>query len=278
MKRQQLAECVGVSARKASALAFAVCVCVRMVLSVLFAVGAVCAEEKTASDPYQDLRDEMVRQDIGGGSLFGRTAVKDEAVLKAMRTVPRHRFVPPDQLKYAYADHPLPIGYGQTISQPYIVAYMTEMLGLDRDGVALEVGTGSGYQAAVLAAIVKEVYTIEIVPQLASQATKRLEELGYKNVHTRTGDGYFGWKEHAPYDAIIVTAAASHIPPALVEQLKVGGRMAIPVGPPMHVQSLMLVEKQADGTTVQRTVMSVRFVPLTRTDSGDEAASSTNAK
>ena len=183
---------------------------------------------------------------------------------KAMRTVPRHKFVPKKLVKRAYDDRALHIDYGQTISQPYVVAYMTEMLRPKNDHVVLEVGTGSGYQAAVLAGIVKEVYTIEIVKELAESAEKRLKELGYKNVHVRFGDGYHGWKEHGPYDAVIVTAAASHIPPPLIEQLKPGGRMAIPVGPPFTVQSLMLVEKKEDGSVTQRNVMAVQFVPLTR--------------
>jgi protein-L-isoaspartate(D-aspartate) O-methyltransferase len=205
----------------------------------------------------------MVTENIAAGDLWGRTPVKDETVLEAMRTVPRHKFVPPSLHDDAHADRPLPIGYGQTISQPYIVAVMTELLRLNKDSVLLEVGTGSGYQAAVLAEIVKQVYTIEIVKELADAARLRLKELDYRNVEVRTGDGYFGWPEHAPYDGIVVTAAASHIPPPLLEQLKPGGRMVIPVGPPLQVQTLMVVEKRADGTTFQREVMPVSFVPLT---------------
>ena len=205
----------------------------------------------------------MVREDIAR-SWLGRDGVKDKAVLDAMRTVPRHEFVPKKSRDRAYADGPLPIGHGQTISQPYIVAYMTKMLEPKKDHVVLEIGTGSAYQAAILAGLVKQVYTIEVIPELGEPASQRLKDLGYANVEVRVGDGYNGWKEHAPFDAIIVTAAASHIPPPLVEQLKPGGRMAIPVGPPMQVQHLMLVEKRADGTVVQRNVMPVRFVPLTR--------------
>jgi len=229
-------------------------------------------------DPYAQRRAEMVREDIARGSILGRTPVKHKAVLEVMRTVPRHEFVPPNLVDRAYADSPLPIGHGQTISQPYIVAYMTEMLEPDEDDVVLEIGTGSGYQAAVLAEIVKEVYTIEIVEELAKQATERLKRLEYENVHTRFGDGYFGWTEHAPFDAIVVTAAASHIPPPLIEQLKPGGRMAIPVGPPMRVQSLMLVEKNEDGAVRQRNVMAVRFVPLTRAREKEESAPSTKER
>jgi len=213
--------------------------------------------------PYREARQRMVRVDIAR-TQWGRQGVKDNAVLEAMRAVPRHLFVPQRQRRRAYADGPLPIGYGQTISQPYIVAYMTAMLKPKRDHNVLEIGTGSGYQAAVLAEIVKHVHTIEIVPELGAAAKKRLKDIGYDNVTARVGDGYFGWKEHAPFDAIIVTAAASHIPPPLVEQLKPGGRMAIPVGPPLQVQHLMLIEKLEDGSVVKRNVMPVRFVPFTR--------------
>lgn len=214
-------------------------------------------------DPYKAARERMVREDIASGG-WGRTAVKDEAVLRAMRTVPRHEFVPRSHRDEAYADRPLPIGYGQTISQPYIVAAMTELLKPDRDDVVLEIGTGSGYQAAILSPLVKEVYTIEIVKELGESAADRLKRLKYGNVHVRVGDGYHGWPEHAPFDGIIVTAAASHIPPPLLEQLKPGGRMVIPVGPPFQVQNLMLVEKDAEGRTKQRSLMPVQFVPLTR--------------
>ena len=223
--------------------------------------GIIAMPEK--GDPYREDRERMVRVDIARTG-WGREGVKDKAVLEAMRTVPRHAFVPDRQRHRAYADGPLPIGYGQTISQPYIVAYMTAMLNPKKDHKVLEIGTGSGYQAAVLAEIVKEVYTIEIVPELGASAKKRLKDLGYVNVTTRVGDGYFGWKEHGPFDAIIVTAAASHIPPPLVEQLKPGGRMAIPVGPPLQVQHLMLLEKLKDGSIVKRNVMAVSFVPFTR--------------
>ena len=250
-----------------------------LAMFVLWAHGAVAFDEPGAGpgvgraeakqDPFKSQRERMVRQDIAGRG-WGRMGVEDKAVLDAMRTVLRHEFVPDRQRRNAYADHPLPIGYGQTISQPYIVAYMTEMLRLDAGDVALEVGTGSGYQAAVLAEIAKEVYTIEIIPELGGPASDRFKRLGYTNVHARVGDGYHGWAEHGPYDAIIVTAAASHIPPPLLEQLKPGGRMAIPVGPPMRVQHLMLVEKRKDGTTAQRNVMPVRFVPLTRSADGPQ--------
>lgn len=236
---------------------------IRIFIVLLAAVCAALGLAQAPEDPYLAERERMVREDIAKESLLGREAVRNPAVLEVMRKVPRHRFVPEDLIRHAYADGPLRIGYGQTISQPYIVAYMTEMLAPKKEDVVLEIGTGSGYQAAVLAELVKEVYSIEIVPELGQQAKERLESLGYKNVHARVGDGYFGWKEHAPFDAIIVTAAASHIPPPLVEQLKPGGRMAIPVGPPMQVQQLLMVEKRADGSILQRSVMPVSFVPLT---------------
>ena len=219
-----------------------------------------------AADPPQFVkaRERMVAEDIADSGFFGRRGVSDKVVLDAMGTVPRQEFVPESLQDEAYADSPLPIGHGQTISQPYIVALMTELLHVDKDDVVLEIGTGSGYQAAVLAEIVKQVYTIEIVEPLAVSAKARLAKLDYKNIETRQGDGYFGWKEHAPFDGIIVTAAASHIPPPLVEQLKPGARMVIPVGPPFGNQQLFLLEKKEDGSVTQRSVLAVRFVPLTR--------------
>jgi protein-L-isoaspartate(D-aspartate) O-methyltransferase len=194
--------------------------------------------------------------------------IKDPLTLKAMRAVPRHEFVEFANVTQAYADRPLPIGFGQTISQPYIVAAMTELLNVKEGATVLEIGAGSGYQAAVLAEFVDHVYTIEIVPQLAKRAGDRLKALGYDNVTVKEGDGYYGWAEHGPFDGIIVTAAATHIPPPLVEQLKPGGRMVIPVGPPMQVQNLMVVEKNAEGEITQRSVMAVRFVPFTGRGTG----------
>jgi len=194
--------------------------------------------------------------------LLARAGVRDSATLAAMRSVPRHAFVPPDVRDLAYADQPLPIGWGQTISQPYVVAFMTEQLH-PRPGLkVLEVGTGSGYQAAVLAAIGCEVYTIEIVAPLATRAADLLARLGYANVHPRTGDGYRGWPDEAPFDAMIVTAGAPEIPPALLTQLAPGGRLVMPVGPRDGVQYLVLVEKDAAGEIAQRTLLPVRFVPL----------------
>jgi protein-L-isoaspartate(D-aspartate) O-methyltransferase len=193
---------------------------------------------------------------------IGKTAF-DERVMSVMAQVPRHEFVPPDQVASAYRNRPLPIGHGQTISQPYIVALMTDLARAEPGDTVLEVGTGSGYQAAVMAHLVKSVYTIEIVEPLGLQATQRLQTLGYANVQVRVGDGYHGWEEHAPYDAILVTAAASHIPPPLVRQLKPGGRMVIPVGAAFMVQQLMVVEKKPDGTVSTRQILPVAFVPLT---------------
>lgn len=206
---------------------------------------------------YKKLREDMVKMQIQD------RGVKDSATLAALRKVPRHSFVPTDQVANAYEDRPLPIGYGQTISQPYIVAYMTEIIKPKPGQKVLEIGTGSGYQAAVLAEIVSKVYTIEIVEELGKQATTRLKNLNYKNIEVRTADGYHGWKEHAPFDAIVVTAAAEYIPTPLKEQLKDGGRMIIPVGSPYMTQQLMLIEKTGDKfrTTSK---MPVRFVPFKR--------------
>ncbi|PKO22705.1 MAG: protein-L-isoaspartate O-methyltransferase [Chloroflexi bacterium HGW-Chloroflexi-1] len=198
----------------------------------------------------------MVRDQIAG------RGVSDNAVLRAMETVERHRFVPERYLTEAYADHPLPIGYGQTISQPYIVALMTQALKLKPGDRVLEIGTGSGYQAAILAELGVEVYTVEIIPELAAQAEKLLHDLGYARAHVKNLDGYFGWQEHAPYDAIIVTAAPDHLPQPLATQLVEGGRLIIPIGPQGSVQTLWLFEKQ-NGELVATNLGAVTFVPLT---------------
>jgi protein-L-isoaspartate(D-aspartate) O-methyltransferase len=189
--------------------------------------------------------------------------IAHEPTLAAMRQVPRHRFVPPELRHAAYQDSPLPIGHGQTISQPFIVAFMTEAAALTRDSKVLEIGTGSGYQAAVAAEISDHVFSIEIVPALAERARATLNETGYERVSVRPGDGYHGWAEHAPFDVIIVTAAADTIPPPLIAQLKDGGRMLIPVGPQFGAQNLVLVTKE-NGRVRTRTLMPVRFVPFTR--------------
>lgn len=188
--------------------------------------------------------------------------VRDPKVLAAMRTVPRHKFVPERFRDQAYKDHPLPIGLGQTISQPYIVAFMTELLQLGPEDSVFELGTGSGYQAAVASMVAGSVFTMEIYKDLADPARERLESLGYTNVHASHGDGYHGWKEKAPFDAIIVTAAADHIPPPLIEQLRPGGRLIIPLGSPFSVQQLVLVTKDLKGKVSERPIIAVRFVPL----------------
>jgi protein-L-isoaspartate(D-aspartate) O-methyltransferase len=192
--------------------------------------------------------------------------MKDPAVLRAVSRVPRHEFVPPNLRKRAYHDTPLPIGHGQTISQPYIVAEMTRLLHLNRESRVLEVGTGSGYQAAVLTEMTPFVSTVEILHPLARAAEKRLKRLGYTVVDVRHADGYFGWPEKAPFDGIVVTAAAGEIPPPLVSQLRPGGRMVIPVGPVFGTQALMLVQKDMSGRVHTKSLMAVRFVPLTRAD------------
>ena len=201
------------------------------------------------------------------GAETGRPRFGD-AVMAAMRKVPRHRFVPFLQEIFAYDNRPLPIGESQTISQPYIVALMTDFLDLKSGDTVLEVGTGSGYQAAVLAELAAKVYTIEIVEPLGKRATRLLRELGYRNVEVRIGDGYNGWPEAAPFDSIIVTAAPGEIPKPLVDQLKPGGRMVIPAGGTHDAQQLLLVEKQPDGTTATKRTLPVRFVPFTRERGG----------
>jgi protein-L-isoaspartate(D-aspartate) O-methyltransferase len=208
-------------------------------------------------DSFKEARDRMVRiQIIDRG-------VKDQAVLKAMRKVPRHLFVPKEYESEAYDDNPLPIGYNQTISQPYIVAYMTEVAKPDPSKKALEIGTGSGYQAAVLAEIVNKVYSIEIVPELARESAERLKKLGYYNVTVKYGDGYKGWKEFSPFDIVIVTAAAEQIPAPLIEQLAENGRLVIPIGAPAAVQELILIEKK-NGKIEKTRLTFVRFVPFKR--------------
>jgi len=208
-------------------------------------------------DPYHAMRKEMVYSQI-----IGR-GIKNPGVIKAMEKVQRELFVPEELRNRAYVDGPLPIGYRQTISQPYIVAFMTEAARLKPDDRVLEIGTGSGYQAAVLAEIVKEVYTIEIIEPLAETARERLERLGYKNIKVKYGDGYKGWPEHAPYDAIIITAAPPKIPENLIEQLKIGGRMVVPVG--SLSQDLYLITRAASGFQKER-LLPVRFVPMVHSE------------
>lgn len=208
-------------------------------------------------DPFKKKREELVLQSIE------KRGVKDKAVLKSMRTVKRHLFVPENNVSHAYDDRPLSIGFGQTISQPFIVAYMTEAINPKPEFKVLEIGTGSGYQAAVLAEIVKEVYTVEIIPELGNAAAERLKKLGYDNVHVKVKDGYFGWTENEPYDAIIVTAAAEFVPPPLIAQLKEGGKIVIPIGSPYMNQTLMLIEKKGKKITT-KSLLPVVFVPFTR--------------
>ncbi len=205
-------------------------------------------------DEYRRQRQRMVEEQIGA------RGIRNQAVLEAMKKVPRHRFVPENYRHLAYADHPLPIGRDQTISQPFIVGYMTEAAEVSSNEKVLEIGTGSGYQAAVLAELAKEVYTIEIIPELAERARQTLGELGYRNVEVKAGNGYLGWPEHAPFDAIVVTAAPDEVPKALVEQLAVNGKMVIPVGNVW--QEMVVITKTKDGLVEKRT-MPVRFVPMT---------------
>ena len=224
-----------------------------------------------AQDAVEDARAEMI-ETIEEHARSAPGAVKsgeiDAEVLDAMGEIPRHEFVPEEVRPDAYRDRPLPIGYGQTISQPFIVALMTDLLEVEPGDKVLEIGTGSGYQAAVLSPLVEQVYSIEIVPELGERAGETLDELDFANVETKIADGYYGWPEEAPFDAIVVTAAASHIPPPLVQQLEPGGRMIIPIGGAFSAQQLMLVEKQSDGSVTTRQLLPVRFVPFTRADDG----------
>lgn len=216
-------------------------------------------EKKEVSDEvdkYARQRENMVEQQLK------TRGINDDKVLDVMGKIERHKFVPSGLVNQAYDDNPLPIGYGQTISQPYIVALMTQSLQVDQDDRVLEIGTGSGYQAAVLAELVKEVYTIEIIKELADSAEERLNHLGYKNVKVKNADGYFGWEEHAPFDAVIVTAAANHIPPSLLQQLKDGGKLIIPLGSTLRFQTLTLVTKKGNESETEF-ITGVRFVPLT---------------
>ena len=241
--------------------------CIRWIVVWIASVLPISSAWAETETEYDIMRREMVRDLYVYAQLAGSESGRAELDANVMTTlgqVPRHKFVPEDQRKYAYENRPLPIGMGQTISQPYIVALMTDLLEVDEDDIALEIGTGSGYQAAILAELVEHVYTIEIVEQLGVAATSRLKELGYDNVTTRIGDGYYGWKEHAPFDVIIVTAAANSIPPPLIRQLKPGGQMVIPVGSAFFTQQLLLVVKDEDGTVTSQQILPVRFVPLRR--------------
>jgi protein-L-isoaspartate(D-aspartate) O-methyltransferase len=211
------------------------------------------------ADKYTAARNDMIKKQIKD------RGISDSATINAMRKVPRHLFVPEGSENDAYGDYPLPIGYGQTISQPYVVAYMTEVVKPSANKKALEVGTGSGYQAAVLAEIVNTVYTIEIIPELAAESAARLKKLNYKNITVKSGDGYNGWPEYAPFDIIVVTAAAEKIPQPLIDQLAENGRLVIPVGEPAQIQELMLLVKK-NGKIVKRRLTFVRFVPFRRSE------------
>jgi protein-L-isoaspartate(D-aspartate) O-methyltransferase len=231
---------------------------------VLLATPALAGDDRAAERERMVETIEAIARSIGGG--IGDAGL-DKRVLGALRSVPRHEFVPGEVSRLAYADRPLPIGRGQTISQPFIVALMTHLLEVKPGDRLLEIGTGSGYQAAVLSLLAREVYSVEIVEALGKSAAETLARLGYANVTTRVGDGYLGWEEHAPYDGIMVTAAPDHVPPALLAQLKAGGRLVIPVG--KAFQELVVIEKAADGTATSRRVIPVRFVPLTRRRKAD---------
>ncbi len=239
----------------------------RVLLSILFFIAVTYVEPSAAQDRYAAQRARMVTEiaamarETGGATRRPRFS---DAVMTAMGRVPRHRFVPVLYEGSAYENRPLPIGEGQTISQPFVVALMTDVLDPKPGHTVLEVGTGSGYQAAVLAELVAKVYTIEIVEPLGRRAMKLLEQLGYRNVEVRIGDGYNGWPEAAPFDLIVVTAAPAEIPKPLIDQLKPGGRMVIPVSGSDDSQHLLLVEKRADGTVTTKRTLPVRFVPFTR--------------
>jgi len=246
---------------------------IKILLLVLVFLLLLFAGQTLLDDGYVDNRRQMVdniEADVRDTSLYLEKEALDQRVMEAMRSVPRHEFVRPSLRSLAYANRPLPIGHGQTISQPYIVAVMTDLLKPAANARVLEIGTGSGYQAAILAELVAEVYTMEIIDPLGIEAKERLRRLGYDNVQVRIGDGYYGWEEHAPFDSIIVTAAASHIPPPLITQLKPGGRMVIPVGGPFMTQQLLLVEKDSQGKLITRQVLPVAFVPLTGGHSGQD--------
>ena len=256
MDRSCLVRCVANLGRSA--------VCARIAILLVALIGPAMAADDEFTAPRREMVLDIEAMARETAIETGRPAFAAK-VMAALRGVPRHRFVPSDQVKAAYENRPLPIGHGQTISQPYIVALMTDLLRLEPQHAVLEIGTGSGYQAAILAELAQTVCTIEIVEPLAKQAEERLRALGYGRVRTKVGDGYYGWEDCGPFDAIIVTAAGSHVPAPLVRQLKPGGRMVIPVGAPFLAQHLLLVEKRADGSIGTRQILPVRFVPLTGT-------------
>ena len=229
-------------------------------------IGSSLIKPVYAATDYKQLREsmiELIEESVRETEVYLDKSAFDSRVMEVMSRVPRHEFVRRWHRMNAYENRPLPIGHGQTISQPYIVALMTDLLSVKPGDKVLEVGTGSGYQAAVLAELVDKVYTIEIIEKLANRAGNVLKQQGYNNVQTRAGDGYYGWQEHAPFDAIVVTAASGHIPPPLIRQLNPGGRMVIPVGSRFMVQQLVLLEKNKKGKVSTRQILPVRFVPLT---------------
>ena len=231
------------------------------IIMLMMCTGSGVAKENKTTAQQQMI--QTIEHDVALTSIATGRLHLNKKVLDAMSTVPRHKFVPSSRIKYAYENRPLPIGHGQTISQPYIVALMTDLLDIKEGDKVLEIGTGSGYQAAILAELTRSVYSIEIIEPLGKKAAQQLNELGYSFIQTRIGDGYYGWKEAAPFDRIIVTAAADHIPPPLIEQLSPGGRMVIPVGGHFMTQQLMVVEKSKDGKVRSRQILPVAFVPLT---------------
>jgi protein-L-isoaspartate(D-aspartate) O-methyltransferase len=231
-------------------------------LAMLLASGPLAGvADELADERRQMMRD--IEEHAREASLYLDQTALDPRVLEVMGRVERHAFIPADKRRLAYANRPVPIGYGQTISQPYIVALMTDLLKLAPNDRVFELGTGSGYQAAILGELARSVYSVEIIEALGERARETLQTLGHDNVQVRIADGYYGWEEHAPFDAIVVTAAASHIPPPLIEQLKPGGRMVIPVGSRFMVQQLVLVEKDLQGKITTRQLLPVMFVPLT---------------
>ena len=235
-------------------------------LRLVFVAFVTLPAPLSAADEYLTERlhlIQLIEQDVKATSAYLKKEALDPRVLEVMATVPRHEFVPDELKSYAYRNTPLPIGHGQTISQPYIVAIMTDLLTVKPDSKVLEIGTGSGYQAAIMAELVNQVFSIEIIKPLGELAADRLKRLGYDKIKTKIGDGYYGWEEHAPFDAIIVTAAASHVPPPLIKQLKIGGRMIIPVGSQFMAQELLLIDKEEGGKIITRQILPVRFVPLT---------------
>jgi len=239
------------------------CNSVTFMLILFYANVSAAYAENTNYEQQRNTLVESIKSDVEKTARFIGTNALQPKVMQAMATVPRHLFVPKPQRTFAYYNQPLPIGYGQTISQPYIVALMTHLLNLKSSDKVLEIGTGSGYQAAVIAELTDAVYSVEIVPELAKRAKKTFAELKLDRIQSKLGDGYFGWEDYAPYDAIIVTAAASHVPPPLVKQLKPGGRMVIPVGSSFYVQYLVVINKDENEKISTRQVLPVRFVPLT---------------